>query len=58
MFGINEPASLWSLVALVPIFFWELTLGLWLAFKGFRTTPLTLAIDAEARDAAAAGVVR
>ena len=24
------------LIALIPIFFWELSLGLWLTFKGFR----------------------
>jgi hypothetical protein len=34
--GINEQYSAWSAIALVPIFLWELTLGLWLVFKGFR----------------------
>ena len=39
--GINEPISLWSLIALLPIFAWELSLGLWLAIKGFkRNAPL------------------
>lgn len=36
LFGINEQVSLWSGIALVPIFLWELSLGLWLVFKGFR----------------------
>ncbi len=36
LFGINEQVSLWSGVALVPIFLWEFSLGLWLVFKGFR----------------------
>jgi hypothetical protein len=36
LFGVNEQLSTWSLVALVPIFFWELSLGLYLTFKGFR----------------------
>ena len=34
--GINEQYSAWSAIALVPIFLWELTLGLWLVFKGFK----------------------
>jgi hypothetical protein len=36
LFGINEQVSVWSGIALVPIFLWELSLGLWLVFKGFR----------------------
>jgi hypothetical protein len=34
--GINEQYSAWSAMALVPIFLWELTLGLWLVLKGFK----------------------
>ena len=34
--GLNQQASLASGIAVIPIFFWELSLGLWLAFKGFR----------------------
>lgn len=36
LFGINEQVSTWSIIALVPIFLWEFSLGLWLVFKGFR----------------------
>jgi hypothetical protein len=36
LFGINEQVSTWSLIALVPIFLWELSLGIWLVVKGFR----------------------
>jgi hypothetical protein len=36
MFGVNDAVSVWSGVALLPIFFWELLLGLWMTFKGFR----------------------
>ena len=36
LFGINEQVSIWSGIALVPIFLWEFSLGLWLVFKGFR----------------------
>ena len=35
--GINEQYSAWSAIAVLPIFLWELLLGLWLVFKGFRT---------------------
>jgi hypothetical protein len=34
--GINEQYSAWSAIAVLPIFLWELLLGLWLVFKGFR----------------------
>jgi hypothetical protein len=34
--GVNQEYSVWSAIALVPIFLWELTLGLWLVFKGFN----------------------
>lgn len=37
MLGINELGSAWSGVATAPIFIWELSLGLWLTFKGFRS---------------------
>jgi len=47
--GINEPISLWSGIALVPIFLWELSLGLWLVFKGFKSSPLLAAASREPR---------
>jgi hypothetical protein len=41
IFGINQVETLWSAVGLVPIFFWELFLGLWMTFKGFkRSAPI------------------
>ena len=49
MFGVNDAVSVWSGVALLPIFFWELSLGLWMTFKGFqRSAPLMAATAAEA----------
>jgi len=39
--GINEQISVWSGIALLPIFVWELALGLWLVLKGFRPSPIT-----------------
>jgi hypothetical protein len=41
MFGVNDEVSLWSAIALAPIFFWELSLGVWLVVKGFRPSPIT-----------------
>jgi hypothetical protein len=39
--GVNDDSTPWSLIALAPIFFWELTLGLWMAVKGFKPSPIT-----------------
>jgi hypothetical protein len=38
--GVNEQGSLWSGIVVVPIFLWELSLGLWLTVKGFTPSPL------------------
>jgi hypothetical protein len=47
-FGFNETTTLWSGVGLLPIFVWELTLGLWMTFKGFkRSAPIVAAAIAE-----------
>lgn len=41
LFGMNSQVSALSAVAVVPIFLWELSLGLWLAFRGLaHRTPL------------------
>jgi hypothetical protein len=45
--GLNEQASVASGIAVIPIFAWELSLGLWLTFKGFRPSAVaSLAGDA------------
>jgi Domain of unknown function (DUF4386) len=41
--GINEQYSAWSAIALLPIFAWELSLGLWLVFRGFTPSAPVLA---------------
>jgi hypothetical protein len=47
--GINEQYSAWSAIAVLPIFLWELLLGLWLVFKGFRKeAPLMIGAAAPA----------
>ena len=46
--GINEQYSVWSGIALVPIFIWELSLGLWMAIKGFKpSSPLMVVAAAQ-----------
>ncbi|WP_345041340.1 DUF4386 domain-containing protein [Georgenia daeguensis] len=46
MFGVNDQFSLLSLVALPGIFFWELSLGVYLVVRGFRPSPVTAGLDA------------
>jgi hypothetical protein len=43
MFGVNDTQSLWTGLATMPIFFWELSVGLYMTFKGFRTDAPLLA---------------
>jgi hypothetical protein len=31
----------WQGIATAPIFVWELSLGVWLAVKGFKPSPIT-----------------
>ncbi|HYO42810.1 MAG TPA: DUF4386 domain-containing protein [Candidatus Limnocylindrales bacterium] len=39
--GLHELGSVYSAIALVPIFIWELSVGLWMTFKGFnRNSPI------------------
>jgi hypothetical protein len=35
LFGIVDRVSVWTGIATLPIFLWELGLGLWLTFRGF-----------------------
>ena len=39
--NVIEPASSWQILATVPEFFWELSLGIYLIVKGFRSSPVT-----------------
>lgn len=39
--GLHEhPGSVWSVIAVAPIFVWELSLGIWLVVKGFGPSPI------------------
>ena len=49
IFGITEGGTAWHGIAVAPIFFWELSLGLWMTFKGFRKdSPLMVEAATEA----------
>lgn len=44
--GFNEQVSVLSGIAVIPIALWELSLGLWLTFKGFNPSAPILAAPA------------
>ena len=52
--GLNEQASLASGIAVIPIFFWELSLGLWLTFKGFRPSAVAALASGSSETSASA----
>jgi len=41
LLGLIDAGSPWQLVATIPEFFWELSLGVYLIIKGFKSSPLT-----------------
>ncbi len=48
--GVTEPGTAWHGIGVAPIFIWELSLGLWMTFKGFRKDA-PLMVEAAAEDA-------
>ena len=47
MLGIHSEESVFAAIALAPIFIWELSVGLWMTFKGFKPSALAaLGFDA------------
>jgi hypothetical protein len=40
MLGLHDDQSVYAAIALAPIFFWELSVGLWMTFKGFNPAAL------------------
>jgi hypothetical protein len=55
IFGINEPISVWSGIAVLPIFLFELSLGLYLVIRGFRPSAMAaLATESRGTDEPAA----
>jgi hypothetical protein len=51
--GATEAGTAWHGIGVAPIFIWELSLGLWMTFKGFRKDA-PLMIEAAAEDASLA----
>lgn len=43
MLGLHGDQSVFAAIALAPIFFWELSIGLWMTFKGFNPASPILA---------------
>lgn len=57
LFGVNDAVSVWSGIAVLPIFLFELSLGLYLVFKGFKPSAMAaLASPPEATDEPAAPI--
>jgi hypothetical protein len=40
MFDVDQPGGTLQGIATIPEFLWELSLGLWLTFKGFLPSPV------------------
>jgi len=40
IFGLDSGESLFAAIALAPIFLWELSVGVWMTFKGFNASAL------------------
>lgn len=60
MLGLHGDQSAFAAIALAPIFFWELSIGLWMTFKGFNpAAPILAGGSAERGSApASAGVAQ
>jgi hypothetical protein len=56
IFGVIEQGSSWQLLATMPEFFWELSLGLWLLVKGFNPTALAALYEVAPESGAVNGV--
>src|SRR5215210_719761 len=52
LFGAYEQVSVWSAIATIPEFLWEMSLGIYLTIKGFKPSPIT---EGYARDIGLAG---
>jgi hypothetical protein len=44
-FGVIAQLSAWSAIATIPVALWELSLGLWMTFKGFKPSPVTAGME-------------
>jgi len=48
LFDVIEPGSGAQVIATVPEFFWELSLGIYLMVKGFKPSPITVGLESPA----------
>jgi len=48
VYGVNDDSTMWSVIALAPIFFWELSLGIYLVVRGFRPSAVAALPPAQA----------
>src|SRR5918997_876053 len=55
LLGLYAPVSLWSVIATIPEFFWELSLGIWLTIRGFNPSAVA-SITADPDDGVMTGV--
>ncbi len=51
LFDVIEPGSGAQVIATVPEFFWELSLGIYLMVKGFKPSPITAGLASPAAEA-------
>jgi hypothetical protein len=54
LFGTYEQVSVWSAIATIPEFLWELSLGIYLVVRGFKPSPITAGYARDAGHAAVA----
>ena len=48
LFDVIEPGSAAQVIATIPEFFWELSLGIYLIVKGFKPSPITAGLESPA----------
>ena len=48
VYGVNDDSTMWSVIALAPIFSWELSLGIYLVVRGFRPSAVAALPPAQA----------
>src|SRR5450755_2099839 len=56
LFGQHSSLTGLATLPVIPVAAWEFSLGVWLAFKGFRPSPITAGIDAASTPPAERGV--
>jgi hypothetical protein len=55
LFNVIEPGSAPQVIATIPEFAWELSLGIYLMVKGFKPSPILSAATGDAGPAGSAG---